>query len=150
MAAALARASRSCRRALALAGIALLGACQSIDGPSPVLIPNDELVLSRSVQIPADVIALGVGLFLVIDPLAPNWRVEQHDLGSGRYAIAMTKKRFTTGGDGESPQIFRRRIDQIRREHGFASYEVIEFSEGIESNVLIAQRVSRGIVQFAR
>ena len=141
---------RFCRRALAPIGIALLGACQSIDGPSPVLIPNEELVVSRSVQIPADIIALGIGLYLVIDPLAPNWRVEQRDLGNGRYAIAMTKKRFTTGGDGESPQIFRRRVDQLQREHGFASYEVIEFSEGIESNVLIAQRVSRGVVQFVR
>ena len=138
------------RSTIGLSGIALLGGCQSIDGPSPVLIPNEELVLSRSVQIPADVIALGVGLFLVIDPLAPNWRVEQYDLGNGRYAIAMTKKRFTTGGDGESPQIFRRRVDRIQREQGFASHEVIEFSEGIESNVPIAQRVSRGVVQFVR
>lgn len=143
-------ARRAFRRAACLLLVMLLGACKSIDGPTPVLIPNDELVLSRSVQIPADVIALGVGLFLVIDPLAPNWRVEQYDLGNGRYAIAMRKKRFTTGGDGESPQIFRRRVDQIQREQGFASYEVVEFSEGIESNVPIAQRVSRGVVQFTR
>ena len=141
----------SCAQGL-LAGLggALLGACQSIEGPSPVLIPNQALELSRSVSIPADVIALGVGLYLVIDPLAPNWRVEQHDLGNGRYTIAMTKKRFTTGGDGESSQIFRRRVDQIARERGFSSYEVIAFSEGIESNVPIAQRVSRGVVQFSR
>ena len=90
------------RRTGCLALAVLLGACQSTDGPSPVVIPNEELNLSRSVQIPAEVIALAVGLYLVIDPLAPNWKVVQHDLGNGRYAIAMTKKRFTTGGDGES------------------------------------------------
>jgi hypothetical protein len=101
--------------------VMLLGACKSIDGTDQV-----------------------------IDPLGPNWHVEQYDLGNGRYAIAMTKKRLTTGGDGESPQIFRRRVDQIQREQGFAAYEVIEFSEGIESNLPIAQRVSRGIVQFSR
>ena len=139
----------SARWAICLAAV-IAGGCKSIEGPDPVLIPNRALELSRSVSIPADVIALGVGLYVVIDPLAPNWRVEQRDLGNGRYAIAMTKKRFTTGGDGESPQIFRRRVDQLQREHGFASYEVIEFSEGIESNVLIAQRVSRGVVQFVR
>ena len=136
--------------ALALIGAALAGGCKSIEGDSPVLIPNRSLEVSRSVSIPAEVLALGAGLFLVIDPLAPNWQVEQRDLGNGRYAIAMTKKRFATGGDGESPQLFRRRAEQIARDNGFSSYEVIEFSEGIESSVPIAQRVSRGIVQFAR
>jgi hypothetical protein len=135
--------------ALAAIGVALLGACKSIEGDSPVLIPNLALELSRSVSIPADVIALGAGLFLVVDPLAPNWRVEQQDIGNGRYAIAMTKKRFATGGDGESRHVLRRRAEQIGRERGFSSYEVIEFNEGIESNV-IAQRVSRAVVQFAR
>ena len=138
------RARLACLAALLLAG------CETIDGPSPVLIPNRALELSRSVSIPADVIALGAGLFMVVDPLAPNWSIEQHELGNGRYAFAMRKKRFTTGGDGESPQILRRRIDQIQREKGFGAYEVIEFSEGIESNVLIAQRVSRSVVQFVR
>ena len=109
-----------CRTAC-LVLVMLLGACKSIDATDPVS-----------------------------DPLGPNWHVEQYDLGNGRYAIAMTKKGLTTGGDGESPQIFRRRIDQIQREQGFAAYEVIEFSEGIASNLPIAQRVSRGIVQFVR
>ena len=99
-------------------------------------------------SIPADLLAIGASL--VVDPIAPNWRIEQHDLGNGRYAIAMIKRRFTTGGDGESPQIFRRRVDQIAREQGFSTYQVLEFSEGIESNMPIAQRVSRGVVQFAR
>ena len=127
----------SCRPA-ALALAMVLAACKSIDGSDV------------TASIPLDVAALGAGLFIDIDPIAPNWRVEQFDLGNGRYAIAMTKRRFTTGGDGESPQIFRRRVDQIQREQGFASHEVIEFSEGIESNWPIAQRVSRGVVQFVR
>ena len=146
MSAALAVASRLSRtlRVLAGCGVALLGACQSINGSSPAAAPDRALELS----IPADLLAIGASL--VVDPIAPNWRIEQHDLGNGRYAIAMIKRRFTTGGDGESPQIFRRRVDQIAREQGFSTYQVLEFSEGIESNMPIAQRVSRGVVQFAR
>lgn len=142
--------SRYCARASACLAALLLGACASIDGPSPVLIPNRALELSRSLTIPADTIALAAGVFMIVDPLAPNWRVEQYDLGGGRFRIALRKKRFSSGGDGESQQIFRRRIDQITREQGFTSFAVLEFSEGIESNVPIAQRVSHGVVQFSR
>lgn len=143
-------ASRRFRLAGACLGALLLSACASVDGPSPVLIPNKALELSRSVTIPADTIALAAVAYVIIDPLAPTWRVEQYDLGGGRYRIALRKKRFSSGGDGESQQIFRRRIDQITREQGFASFAVLEFSEGIESHMPIAQRVSHGVVQFAR
>jgi hypothetical protein len=143
-------ARRSTLRALALGLAAALGACSSIDGPSPVTIPNEEWVVSRSLSIPADSMVLIAGALLVIDPLAPNWRIEQYDLGGDRYAIALVKKRFSFGGDGEAAQVFRRRVDQLAREHGFASYEVLEFTAGIESYMPIAQRVSHGLVQFAR
>jgi len=128
---------------------AAVSACSSIDGPSPVLIPNEELVVSRSFSIPADSMVLVAGALLVVDPLAPNWRIEQYDLGGHRYAFALTKKRFSFGGDGEAMQVFRRRVDQLARDQGYASFEVLEFSAGIESNMPIAQRVSHGVVQFA-
>ena len=138
------------RRLFAWGGAALLGACTTTDGPSPVLIPNRSLEVSRSLSIPADTIVLAASIFVIVDPLAPNWHIEQYDLGAGRYAITLRKKRFTTGGDGESRQVFRRRVDEIAREQGFTSHQVLEFTEGIESNVLIAQRVTHSIVQFSR
>jgi hypothetical protein len=132
----------------ALGAVLVLTACSSIDGKTPVIIPNRALDISRSVSIPADTVVLAVAAFYVVDPLAPNWSIEQYDLGGDRYAFALKKKRFTSGGDGESQQVFKRRIDQFARERGFSSYQVIEFSEGIDSNVPIAQRVSHAIVQF--
>ena len=104
------------------------------------------LNLSRSVSIPLESLAAGALLFVIIDPLAPNWQIEETRLEPGRYRIAMTKKRFTTGGDGEAAQIFYRRAAQIANEQGGSTYRVVEYSEGIESNVLIAQRVAQGVV----
>ena len=73
---------------------------------------------------------------------------KQYDLGDKRYAFALKKKRSTTGGDGEAAQVFRRRIAELAREQGYRSYEVLEFTGGIESTVPIAQRVSHGVVQY--
>jgi len=140
------------RAGFGLAALALLiTGCQSTDGPSPVLIPNEELVVSKSVQIPAEVLALAVSWYLVVDPLAPNWRIEQSDLGGNRYAFALKRKRFTSGGDGEAMQVFARRIEQLARDHGYASFEILAFTEGVDSSFpIVAQRVSHGLVQFAR
>lgn len=136
--------------AAGLAAAAMLAGCKSIEGNSPSLIPNKALVISRSLSLPMDTLALAAGAIAVVDPLAPNWRIEQQELGADRYAFALTKKRFTTGGDGEAMQVFKRRVDQLASEKGYASFQLIEYTESIESHVPIAQRVSRGVVQFAR
>ena len=136
--------------AAGLAAAAMLAGCKSIEGSSPSLIPNKALVISRSLSLPMDTLALAAGAIAVVDPLAPNWRIEQQELGADRYAFALTKKRFTTGGDGEAMQVFKRRVDQLASEKGYASFQLIEYTESIESHVPIAQRVSRGVVQFAR
>src|SRR5690606_28786345 len=95
---------------------ALLAGCSSTDGPKPVLIPNKELQISRSLAIPAEGIVLATIVYYVVDPLAPNWRIEQHDLGGHRYAFTLRKKRFAAGGDGEASQVFQRRVDALARE----------------------------------
>lgn len=133
-----------------LAMATMLGGCKSIEGNSPSLIPNKALVISRSLSLPMDTLALAASAIAIVDPLAPNWRIEQQELGADRYAFALTKKRFATGGDGEVMQVFRRRIDQLALEKGYAGFQLLEYTEAIESHVPIAQRVSRGVVQFAR
>jgi len=136
--------------AVGLALATMLAGCKSIEGNSPSLIPNKALVISRSLSLPMDTLALAAGAIAIVDPLAPNWRIEQQELGADRYAFALTKKRFATGGDGEAMQVFRRRVDQLVSEKGYASFQLVEYTEAIESHVPIAQRVSRGVVQFAR
>jgi len=111
------------------------------------LIPNESIVLSKSLTIPAEALALGAAIYFVVDPLSPNWQIEEARMGDNRFRISLRKKRFVTGGDGEAAQIFYRRAEQIVRENGYVGYTVLEFGEGVESTVPIAQRVARGVIQ---
>lgn len=107
------------------------------------LIPNETVVLSKSLTIPAEALALGAAIFFVVD----NWQIEETRISDNRFRIALRKKRFTTGGDGEATQIFYRRAERIVRENGYAGYTVLEFGEGVESTVPTAQRVAQGVIQ---
>ena len=40
--------------------------------------------------------------YVVYDPLAPNWTIEERMIGSDTYLLSMRAKSFRTGGDGES------------------------------------------------
>ena len=133
---------------LAVAALAAVAGCKSIDGTSPALIPNKALAVSRSLAIPLDTIALAAAVVVVVDPLAPNWHIEQQALGDGRYAFSLTKKRFSTGGDGEAMPILRRRLDQLAAKHGHPGYAIVAYAEGIESRMPVAQRVAQATVRF--
>ena len=136
----------------ALCLVVMCGGCTGIDGVSArgVLIPPETINLTNSLSIPLQSLAVAGALYVIVDPLAPNWQIEESQLATGRYLIAMKKKRFTTGGDGEAAQVFYRRAAQIVREQGGARYRVLEFSEGVESSVPIAQRVAQGVVEVVR
>lgn len=143
---------------LLLSGLAVTG-CNSLINNGTVgadssgkpinpIIPNKSLILSKSLTIPAEAMALGAVIYLVVDPLSPNWQIEETRISNDRFRIALRKKRFTTGGDGEAAQVFYRRAEQIAMENGRAGYTILEFSEGVESTVPIAQRVSQGLIQM--
>jgi len=135
-------------------GLAGCGALRN-DGPlgtdgsgsavTPV-IPNKSLQLSSSLRVPLEGIALGVALYLVVDPLSPNWRIEEARLAEDRFRIALRRKPFATGGDGEAVRVFHRRAGQIARDHRYASYAILEYTEAIESVLPAAQRVAYGVI----
>ena len=64
--------------------------------------------------------------------------------------ISLRKKRFTSGGDGEAGQLFARHAEQLARSGGYAGYSVMEYTEGVESTLPIAQRVAQGVVRLER
>jgi len=126
--------------------------CSTIENTASksVLIPNQSLNISNSLSLSLETMAAGALLFVVIDPLAPNWHIEQTRLGENRFRIAMRKKRFTTGGDGEAMPAFNRRAEQLALELGSRNYRIVEFTEGVDSEVLVARRVAQGVVEIIR
>lgn len=88
-------------------------------------------------------------IYAIFDPLMPNWQVAQAQLGPDRYFLSMRMKRLATGGDGEARVAFNRRAVRIAHEAGYAGYQVLAYSEGIES-FYPAQRVGEGVILLLR
>ena len=62
----------------------------------------------------------------------------------------MKMKRFHTGGSGEALQVLKRRARQLQEENGFVAYQIASYSEGIESQTPIAQRVAEGTIRLVK
>lgn len=131
-------------RGLAVGMTCILSGCSS----NAPLIPNDTFQLTAAHAYTYEQIVQTVGvaaiLYLVYDPLAPNWNLQEIRQDDRTYRIALKLKRFHIGGAGEAAQIFRRRAEQLRRETGAAAYRVLEYTEGIESG----QRVAEGAIEL--
>ena len=59
----------------------------------------------------------------------------------------MRKKRITTGGDGESIDLFHRQAEQIAVQLKAPGYTIMSWNEGVESVFPIARRWSRGEIE---
>ncbi|MCK9387828.1 MAG: hypothetical protein M0Q22_05460 [Sulfuritalea sp.] len=139
------------------------GALTSYPGPTSLsgslpaqgpIIPDATLNLSNAVQIPLDkLVTWGLyagAAYLILDPLAPNWEVEQAAFPDAHYHFSLKMKRFYAGGAGESRMVFHQRAKELMRQGGYDGYQVLEYSEGMESSVLGSQRVSQGVIRLTR
>ena len=89
-------------------------------------------------------------LYIIYDPLAPNWTIKEKALGSDSYYVSLRAKSFRTGGDGEAIQILKRRAMQLKRQRGFEDYRIVDYSEGIESSTPFTHRYSEGTIQLVK
>ena len=89
-------------------------------------------------------------LYVIYDPLAPNWSIKEQALTGDTYHLALRAKSFRTGGDGEAIQIVKRRALQLQREKGFTGYRILDYSEGVESSTPFTHRFSEGTIQLVR
>ena len=94
--------------------------------------------------------AAAVLAYVVYDPLAPNWSIQERILDGDTYLLSMRAKSFRIGGDGESGSILRRRALQLQRERGFPGYRILDYSEGIESSTPFTHRYAEGTIQLVR
>lgn len=153
------------RRAIVLAAGVLLSGCvllsktanQAISGPFPgqaPLVSDTSLNLTKQIQIPLEkIVAWGMyagTAWLILDPMAPNWEIEQANFPEQHYHLSLKMKRVYTGGAGEARVVFHQRAKELMRENGYDTYSVVEYSEGLESSIVGSQRVASGVIQLAR
>ena len=129
----------------------------SLSGAIPAqgpIIPDATLNLTNAVQIPLErIVTWGLyagAAYLILDPLAPNWEIEQAAFPDAHFHFSLKMKRFYAGGAGESRVVFHQRAKDLMRQGGYDGYQVVEYSEGLESSVLGSQRVSQGVIRLTR
>lgn len=137
---------------LPLAGCFNLGKITS----STAGVANSAFIPATSVNVgPTTTIALekivywaGVGAiaYYVLDPLAPNWEIEEAQFPNNHYHLSLKMKRYYAGGAGEARVVFNRRARELANAGGFSGYKILEYSEGMESSVIGSQRVTEGVV----
>lgn len=136
-----------------LAVTLIASACLAGCGGTP-LIPNETIQLTAKTGISLSSLAtaavVGAAIYMVYDPLAPNWEIEESRLSPDVYRFSMKMKRYHTGGAGESVQILKRRASQLQYENGFASYQILEYTEGIDSQTIGARRVAEGTIRLVQ
>lgn len=141
----------NCRVAL-LCLMLLLTGCASSGGGGSALIPDKSILLTSKLSIPLSSVAavaiVGAVAYLVFDPLAPNWEISESRLSEDTFRLDLRMKRYHTGGAGESMQVLRRRADQLQHQLGYSSYELLAYSEGIESQTLGARRYAEGTIRL--
>lgn len=119
--------------------------------PANPIIPNASIKLTPNFSLSLENILIGAAIFYFVDPLSPNWEGELKRLSEDTYSIAMRSKRWrSTGGDGEAGRVFKRNADQIVQAGGYAGYQVLAYSEGIESEVIGAYRYAEGTIRISR
>lgn len=142
------------RQVLLLALCATLTACSSTGTAGKSLIPDKAIQLTAKTSISLSNLATGLAvaaaIHLVYDPLAPNWEIEESRLNDDTYRFSLKMKRYHTGGAGESIQILKRRASQLQYEQGYASYQIMEYSEGIDSQTIGARRMAEGTIRLVQ
>ena len=135
--------------------VCLLSACNTTTKEIPknkYLLPNATLRITPQISYTVEQIALAAAVagtaYLVYDPLAPNWKIEEEAISDDTYRFSLRTKSFRVGGDGESLRILRRRALFLQREHGFSDYRLVDYSEGIDSSTPLTARFSEGRIQF--
>ena len=119
---------------------------------SGTLLPNASLRLTPGIAYTVEQIALaglaGAAVYLVYDPLAPNWRIGESPIDATTYACSLRAKHFRTGGDGEAMQVLKRRALELQRENAAAGYRIVSYSEGVASSTPFTERFAEARVEF--
>lgn len=122
-----------------------------VGGP---IIPDTTVNLGPKVSYPLESLVywgawIGAA-YLIIDPFAPNWEIQEARFPENHYHFSMTMKRFYAGGAGEARLVFHRRAKELMRAGGYKGYEVVEYAEGMESSMFGGQRTATGVIRLTK
>ena len=139
----------------ALLVVTLAGGCSSAVKTFPSsgsVIPDWSLQVAPGFNVGLDKViywgAYAGAAYLVLDPLKPNWDIEEARLSSTHYHLSLHMKRYYVGGAGEARVVFNQRAKDLVRAAKAEDYEILEYSEGMESSVLGSRRVCSGVVRL--
>jgi len=153
-------------KVLALVGLLAISGCSTIhDTTSDInkavlghgvdekaLIPDRVIAISSTVSYPLEKVVywgLYIGAaYLILDPLSPNWTIEEARLDPQLVHFDLRMKRYYAGGAGEARQVFTRRAKALVRTGDFATYEVVEYTESLDSSVIGSQRRAEGVIRL--
>lgn len=140
--------------ALVIAVAISVAGCSSATKTALPLIPDKTIQLTAKTSLKLSTLATGLAvaaaIYVVYDPLAPNWEIEESKLNEDTYRFSLKMKRYHTGGSGESIQILKRRASQLQYEQGFANYQILEYTEGIDSQTIGARRMAEGTIKLVQ
>lgn len=140
--------------ALLIAVALTLSGCSSTGSTASPLIPSKAIQLTAKTSVSLSTLAtaavIAAAVYVVYDPLAPNWEIEESRLNDNTYRMSLKMKRYHTGGAGESIQILKRRASQLQYEQGFGSYQILEYTEGIDSQTIGARRMAEGVIKLVQ
>lgn len=135
----------------------LASACSAtrLEGTHPgggPLIPETNFALTPGTTIQLEKLVnwgLYAGVaYLILDPWAPNWSIEQASFPDDHFHLSLQMKRYYAGGAGEARAVFHHRAKELARSGGFDGYEVVEYQESLESSVLGSQRSATGVIRL--
>ncbi len=140
--------------ALMLVAAVSITGCSSTGSAASPLIPAKSIQLTTTTSVSLSTLATAAvvvaAIYFVYDPLAPNWEIEESRLNDDTYRFSLKMKRYHTGGAGESIQILKRRASKIQYEQGFSGYQILEYTEGIESQTIGARRMAEGTIKLVQ
>ena len=116
------------------------------------LIPNTAFQIGPMLSIPLEKIvywgAYAGAAYLILDPYSPNWEIEEAPLPKNQFHLSLKMKRYYSGGGGEARSVLHRRAKDLVQYGGFDGYELLEYSESLESSLLGSQRVAHGVIRL--
>ncbi|MBK6402849.1 MAG: hypothetical protein IPN12_08700 [Rhodocyclaceae bacterium] len=85
-----------------------------------------------------------------LDPLSANWQVDEVPLGDDRFRLRLQMRRFHAGGAGEARVVFQQRARELARQNDYDDYQVVEYSERMDSAMFASQRRAEGVILLTR